>query len=210
MVASAAPIAVTLGAATFGTTGTGSTVNGSASTSTLDLKTTSTAASNANLDVVNGILNYQFFKIGTVTLNEIGNDAGISSNPNETNNLGTFTINFGLTVAGQLQAVSISSLAWTANAGQDSTLITFAPHPGLTINFANGAKVEAVIYAAPNFGANNSISLDSQSPTSQDVYVKLGLLQAPTSGVPEPGSMALLGSGLVGLGFIARRRMAKN
>ncbi len=93
----------------------------------------------------------------------------------------------------QTAAATTPSLSWfnqnvvngpTMNPGDSRTI---------TINANN---VQTLLFGAPSNMGNND-------------YFKLFSIEATAASAPEPGSMALLGSGLIGLGVAARRRAGR-
>ncbi len=77
----------------------------------------------------------------------------------------------------------------------------------------NGTQSLAPRTVDINAGTYNALLFGTKDPTtdSYDDYFKVYALDAgvPTSDVPEPGSMVLIGTGLVGLGLIGKRRVVK-
>jgi hypothetical protein len=84
------------------------------------------------------------------------------------------------------------------------------------LNFAgvgNEAGSWAFSAGAPNFGVNPPVAGQSKPTTGQaftdnhsDTFSSE---PAPSGGTPEPATMSLLGSALVGLGLIGRKRFAR-
>jgi hypothetical protein len=67
----------------------------------------------------------------------------------------------------------------------------------ITVNFSDGAVLKLLLTA----------SVDCECPTQVDFTTTYTLIKDPTS-VPEPMTLALLGTGLIGFGCVARRRNA--
>ena len=92
---------------------------------------------------------------------------------------------------GKTGIFAVTSAGGTVSAAQDTVVVSFAPIP--------------LIVGTASFTANSPLNLVSDATLAGQTSFQGGV---NLTGVPEPGTMFLLGAGLLGIGFTARKKFA--
>ena len=161
----------------------------------LDVRFTTTGFSAQNFNL-NTVGQSKTFAIGTVQLAESNNAQGITQNERDFLDV---KVTFSFLLPGNTSPFVTANGAAEAGSVQDNELdyvLTWSP---MTVNFGTSGKYQ-ISLANLSFDGKNNTALQTQNATIT--------LLAADNAVPEPGSIALFGLGMLALGGLRRRQRA--
>ena len=113
-------------------------------------------------------------------------------------------VDYGATLTQSSDVYDPPTFCVVVTSGGHSVPCAFAIPPASTVT-----GLDLASYTVQLIDAGNTVTGGTITGASIVLELNWGETQIPVSPTPEPGTLSLMGSGLLGLGFLARKRLSR-